>query len=312
MARYRSRLPQLGSKMFLTDGGLETTLIFIDKQDLPHFAAFALLRDEVGRQTLKRYFYPYLTLARSVGAGFILESPTWRGNRDWGAKLGYSVQQLAAMNRAGIALMEEVRTSFETSATPIIISGCIGPRGDGYVAGEEMSPDEAQAYHAEQIAVFADTAADLVSAFTLTNINEAIGIARAAAAHHMPVVLSFTLEIDGRLPSGAPLRDAIKAVDAATDAAPAYYMINCAHPTHFSGVLEDGGGWTSRLRGIRANASRRSHAELDNSSDLDDGDPVELAAQYCDLRRRFPQLTVLGGCCGTDYRHVERIGTAPC
>jgi len=102
------------------------------------------------------------------------------------------------------------------------------------------------------------------------------------------------------------LKDAIREVDAATGSAPIYYMINCAHPTHFSGALEDA-DWTKRLRGIRANASRRSHAELDNSTDLDAGDPAELGLEYRLLLRRFPHLNVLGGCCGTDLRHVEAI-----
>jgi S-methylmethionine-dependent homocysteine/selenocysteine methylase len=192
----------------------------------------------------------------------------------------------------------------------MVISGCVGPRGDGYDPGRMMSADEAEAYHAAQIGVFAGTEADIVSAITMTYAEEAIGIARAAEAAGMPVVISFTLETDGRLPTGQGLKEAIAAVDAATGWAPLYYMINCAHPTHFASVVASGEPWLQRLKGLRANASKRSHAELDAAPDLDAGDPVELGREYRAIRRGLPHLTVLGGCCGTDHRHVEAISRA--
>ncbi len=310
MSKYRHALPQLGSRLFLTDGGLETTLIFHGGIELPHFASFDLLRTAKGRRTLRDYFLPYIETAQMAGLGFILEAPTWRANRDWAAKLGYTRQALAAANREAIELMAELRFTFETRQMPMVISGNIGPRGDGYVAGAEMTPEAAAEYHDEQIAVFAETNADMVAAFTMTNVNEALGIVVAARRHGMPTAISFTLETDGRLPSGVSLRDAIETVDAATGQAPAYYMINCAHPTHFADTLGDGQGWTSRIRGIRANASRRSHAELDAATDLDAGDPFELGEQYSALVRAFPQITVVGGCCGTDHTHVAHICSA--
>ncbi|MBL6458691.1 homocysteine S-methyltransferase family protein [Belnapia sp. T6] len=308
--RYRDHLPQLENAggLFLTDGGIETTLIFQDQLDLPCFAAFDLLKDEGGRAALNRYFSRHAAIARTRRVGFVLESPTWRANPDWGQKVGYSVASLAEANRAAISLMETVRDAQETARSPMVISGCIGPRGDGYDPGVLMSLEEAEAYHAWQIGIFAQTAADMVTAITMTNSNEAIGVARAAWAAGMPVAISFTVETDGRLPTGEALGEAIATVDAATDAAPAYYMINCAHPTHFAHLFAgEGAPWVGRLRGLRANASQRSHAELDQATDLDDGDPVDLGAQYANLRRRHRQLTVLGGCCGTDHRHIERI-----
>lgn len=310
MSKYRKSLPQLGSQLFLTDGGLETTLIFHNGMELPHFASFDLLRTAEGRATLRDYFLPYIETARKAGLGFILESPTWRANPEWAAKMGYSREALAAVNRDAIDLMAELRFSYETHVTPMVISSNIGPRGDGYVAGVEMSPEAAAAYHDDQVKVFADSDADMVAAFTMTNVNEALGIVMAAQRHRIPVAISFTVETDGRLPSGHSLEEAITAVDAATGKGPAYYMINCAHPTHFDGVLESGGEWISRIRGIRANASRRSHAELDSAPDLDAGDPAELGGQYRDLLRAFPQMRVFGGCCGTDYRHVAHIGAS--
>jgi S-methylmethionine-dependent homocysteine/selenocysteine methylase len=309
MAKYRQHLPQLKGDVFLTDGGIETTLIFQAGLDLPFFAAFHLLKDAQGTEALRRYFARHAAIARQHGAGFILESATWRASSDWGDKLGYSRRALDEANRKAIALLHALRLDLETERAPMVISGCVGPRGDGYNPGVIMSPEEAEAYHAAQIGTFAATEADLVTAITMTNTNEAIGVTRAARATGMPVVISFTVETDGTLPTGQPLQEAIQEVDAKTGRAPAYYMINCAHPSHFEAVL-DGQAWMERLRGIRANASKRSHAELDEATDLDDGDPVELGQQYRDLRARFSQINVLGGCCGTDHRHIEQIATA--
>lgn len=310
MSKYRRRLPQLGGRQFLTDGGLETTLVFQNGIDLPHFAAFDLLRTPAGRETLRAYYVPYLETARQHGYGFLLDSPTWRASADWGTRLGYTEETLAAANRDAISLMAELRATYESTLSPLVISGAMGPRGDGYVAGEVMSPAEAEDYHRAQIATFAQTEADLVSAVTLTNVNEAVGITRAAQSLGMPVAISFTLETDGLLPTGHTLKDAIEAVDAETGGGPAYYMINCAHPTHFEHVLGHGGAWLSRIRGLRANASPRSHAELNEATELDAGDPNELGGQYRALLRRLPHIRVLGGCCGTDHRHVACIGSA--
>jgi len=309
MAKYRTHLPQLDGTTFLTDGGMETTLIFHQDFELPHFAAFDLLRDEAGKQAIREYFETYAAIARADGTGFIFESPTWRASRDWGGKLGYSCAALAAVNREAIELMAECRDRFETPQSPMVISGCVGPRGDGYDPGELMGANEAEAYHAEQIEVFADTEADMVGAITITNTPEAIGVARAAAIAGIPAAISFTVETDGRLPTGQSLPEAIAEVDDTTGAAPAYYMLNCAHTSHFAGQLSDS-AWMARVRGLRANASCLSHAELDNSTELDAGDPVALAADYGAILKRFGHINVLGGCCGTDHRHIAEISNA--
>jgi homocysteine S-methyltransferase len=307
MSKYRNRLPQLANKLFLTDSGFETTLVFHDGLELPHFASFDLMKSDDGVARTRAYYQRHITLAKEHGLGFVLESATWRANPDWAAKLGYSRPELAEANKACVALMAELRERHETPRSPMVISGNIGPRGDGYKIENAMSAKEAQDYHGWQIGVFRDTQADMVSAFTLNYVEEGIGVARAAKANGMPVVISFTLETDGKLPTGQTLKDAIAQVDAETSAAPAYYMINCAHPAHFDSALARGEPWLTRLRGIRANASTRSHAELDNAPDLDIGDPVDLGRRYRDLRKRIRHLTVLGGCCGTDQRHVEQI-----
>ena len=308
MSKYRQNLPQLNGHPFLTDGGLETTLIFHDGLALPEFAAFDLLKNTSGRQALRSYFHAYTAIAQRHQVGIILESPTWRSNPDWGQKIGYDMENLQMMNREAIALLADVRAETETPHTPVVISGCIGPRDDGYNPTAMMRVAEAQAYHAHQINTFADTQADLVAAITMTYVEEAIGIVLAAQAAKMPVVVSFTVETDGRLPSGQPLAAAIQQVDAVTNKGPIYYMINCAHPTHFEHVLNTGETWQNRIQGLRANASCMSHAELDEAETLDDGNPAELAAQYQTLRaEKLTRLNVFGGCCGTDHRHIAAM-----
>lgn len=306
-AKYRDRLPLRSGQTFLTDSGMETTFIYHDGVDLPCFASFTLFRTPDGVARVRDYYARHAMIAKRAGMGFVLETPTWRANRDWASKLGYSADELARANREAIRLMAELRDEFETPAQPFVISGNIGPRGDGYDPSRKMTAREAQDYHSEQIAVFAGTPADLVSAFTMNYIDEAIGIARAAQAHAMPVVISFTAETDGRLPTGETLKEAIAAVDEATGGYPVYYMINCAHPTHFRDAVATGEPWLERIGGLRGNASRRSHAELDTATELDAGDPVEFGALHVELRHLLPNARVLGGCCGTDHRHVEQI-----
>jgi S-methylmethionine-dependent homocysteine/selenocysteine methylase len=306
-AKYRSNLPQLAGHTFLTDAGMETTLIFHDGIELPQFAAIHLMRSESGREKTLEYYRRHARIAREHGAGFVIETPTWRGSTDWGEKLGVTRDELKKLNRDSVALMEQLRAEFETPETPMPISGCVGPRGDGYVPSAKMSAEEAEKYHEWQVAILADTACDLISAFTINYVEEAIGITRAAKRHNMPVVISFTVETDGKLPTADTLEEAITRTDRETGGAPIYYMINCAHPTHFDSVLTPGAEWTQRIRGLRANSSKRSHAELNDSTDLDAGNPEELGREYAELRQRLPNLVVLGGCCGTDHRHIEQI-----
>jgi len=307
MPKYRHSLPQLRGHLFVTDGGLETTLVFHDQMDLPAFASFPLLDSDSGRQRLADYYREYLSHAAEHGLGFILESATWRASRDWAAQLGYSPAQLVDLNRRGIHEMVGLRSEFADRIPVMVISGNIGPRGDGYFVQQSMSADEAEAYHEEQIRTFAGTEADMISAFTLNYAEEAIGIVRAAKRHGMPSVIAFTVETDGKLPSGQTLPEAIAQVDGATGGGPAYYMINCAHPAHFADLLASNASWVQRIRGVRVNASRRSHAGLNESTSLDEGNPLELGAEIRTLRNRRPNLTILGGCCGTDARHIAAI-----
>ena len=304
-----SVLPQLsGDRMFITDGGLETDLIYHRGLELPCFASFPLLADEHATGVIRDYYDRFLTLARERDLGMLLDTVTWRANRDWGEELGYSPVELSAANRRAVVFAEEIRGAHP--GTIVLISGCIGPRRDAYTADDLMSAEEAEDYHSAQIATLAEAGVDLIGALTITNVPEAVGIARAAGRTGVPSAISFTLETDGRLPSGQSLRSAIEETDASTGSAPAYYMINCAHPTHFAHLFDEEGPWLERIRGVRANASKLSHEELDEADELDEGDPDELASDYRALLERLPNLTVLGGCCGTDYRHVEAVCAA--
>lgn len=287
--------------MFVTDGGLETDLMFHSRFDLPCFAAFPLLECPETREVLRRYYAGYLDVARRHGAGFVVEAPTWRANPDWAARLGFSVVQLDDLNRRAIELAEEVRASATADGITAVVSGCVGPRE------RTMTAAEAQDYHAPQIASFAATTADLVTAVTINDAAEAVGIVRAAADADVPVAVSFTVETDGRLATGQSLREAVERVDADTDSGAAYFMVNCAHPTHLTGTFDDEGPWLQRMVGLRLNASTRNHAELDEADDLDEGDPDDFGAGTAALRERLPAATVFGGCCGTDVRHVAAV-----
>lgn len=310
MSKYRSALPQLAGDLYLTDGGLETTLIFHHGLELPDFAAFHLLTSPAGTETLRNYFRAYAKLAHELKTGFIFESATWRANRDWAYPLGYNRATLAAVNHMAITIMDEIRQEYESEHSPMILSGCIGPRGDGYLPTSVMSVQDAQDYHQEQIDTFARTQADMVCALTMNYPDEASGIVLAARQAELPVAISFTLETDGNLPDGQTLAVAINRVDDITAGYASYFMINCAHLTHFEHLFAGNDKSLIRVRGVRANASCKSHAELNDSAELDMGNPEELGEQYAALKKQLPSLNILGGCCGTDHQHVAEIAKA--
>lgn len=298
------------SDLFLTDGGLETVLIFHHGRDLPEFAAFDLLREDDGRALLRDYFREHLDIAAELQTGFILGAPTWRASRDWGRKIGYDEAALRTANIVALQDLKLLRDDYQDRVPSIEVSGCVGPRGDGYVTSSLMSAVEAEEYHAPQIQLFADEGADSFAAMTMNYVDEAVGIAHAARKAGIPVTLSFTVETDGRLPTGQSLREAIEQTDEETGGSASGYMINCAHPTHFDHIFEEGGDWLERIHGLRANASTLSHAELDECEELDEGDPDDLAARLARLHALLPRLTTIGGCCGTDQRHIRAIGEA--
>jgi S-methylmethionine-dependent homocysteine/selenocysteine methylase len=305
MPRYRNALPQLSGNVFLTDAGVETDLIFNHGIEIREFAAFTLLPMHEGREALTRYFDGFLTLAKERRVGFILDSVTWKAHAHWAKSLGMSTADLRAANEDSIRFIADLRARFASNPAPIVLNAVVGPRGDAYKPEVEIAMEDAEVYFAEQLGWLAATDADMITALTFNQAGEAAGLARAARKVGMPAVVSFTVETNGALPTGQTVADAITQVDEATDGYPAYYMINCAHPDHFASALQ--GAPAQRIRGVRANASRKSHAELDASTTLDAGNPTELAGQYRQMSQRLPWLNVFGGCCGTDLRHVAAI-----
>jgi homocysteine S-methyltransferase len=295
---------------YVTDGGLETDLIFHHGVELAEFAAFPLLVDPKGRDLLASYYAAYAGIASAAGAGLFLETPTWRANHDWGARLGVGADGLAEANADAVHFVAALAEQYADDVPDVVVAGLVGPRGDGYVAGEPLEPWQARDYHRPQVQVFADEGADLVTALTLTTVGEAVGIVLAAREAGLPVTVGFTVETDGRLPDGTPLRAAVEAVDEA--APPDWFVVNCAHPSHVTAGLVDAGPWLGRIGGTRVNASALSHAELDAARELDDGDPVALGHDQAGLAALLPDLRVVGGCCGTDARHVAAMwGVSP-
>lgn len=299
-------LPQLAGRIFLTDAGLETDLIFNHGVEIRGFAAHTLLPIPADREKMAAYFRGYLRLAQELGTGYILDAPTWKTHPHWAADLGEDEAAQRRVNHEAIAFVAGLRDEFLDAGGPILLNAVIGPRGDAYAPDATISAAQAESYHATQLGWLAETEVDMVTALTHTQGDEAAGFSRAAKAAGLPHVISFTVETDGRLPTGETLAEAIVKVDAASDGAAAYFMVNCAHPDHFAGELTDA-GWARRIRGLRCNASRKSHAELDASETLDDGNPDELARQYAEIKARMPWLNVFGGCCGSDLRHVTAI-----
>ena len=306
MGQYSQELPQLSGQVFLCDGGVETDLIFNHGVDVPEFAAHTLLATASGKDILAGYFRDFLALAKAMNTGFILDSQTWKAHSHWAGDLGASERELRRANHASIEFIAGLRDEFAGNARPIVLNGIIGPKGDGYTPEARVSPAEARTYHQQQIDWLAETDVDMVTATTFTQSTEAVGFVRAANSAGLPVVVSFTVETDGRLPSGEPLSEAVQSVDEQTDDGAAYFMLNCAHPSHFIHVLEDH-AWARRIHGIRCNASAKSHAELDASDTLDAGNPVELGSQYRDIRGKMPWINIFGGCCGSDLRHLTEI-----
>ena len=297
------RLPDTGAG-WVTDGGLETDLIFHRGIDLPDFASFPLLDDADGRAVLADYYRAYADVAARAGAGLLLETPTWRANADWGARLGYDAAALARINSDAVDVVREVAGDVEVAE--VLLVGAVGPRGDGYVAGDLAADDYAD-YHRPQLAAFAEAGADLATAYTLSTVAEAVGVVRAAQDVALPVGISFTVETDGRLPDGTPLGEAVGSLDASTATGAAHLLVNCAHPDHVAPGLDTSADWARRIVGLRVNSSRLSHAELDEAEELDEGDLADLARATRDLAATLPGVRIVGGCCGTDARHVAAM-----
>lgn len=291
--------PMKPEEIWMSWTGMETDLIFNKGYELPEFAAFPMIDNPDGRERLEGYYEELIKIGRDTNVGIILNTPTWMANPDRAIGVGYGADDLPRVTHDAVALARGVAQKHDDVAT--LVSVQIGPQGDGYKPGI-AAIDASAAYHAPQIMAAKTSDADLVSAYTLGSTGEAIGISIAANRIGVPALISYTVETDGKLADGTSLAEAVLALS--EQAKPAAIMVNCAHPDHISNGL-DGGAWEAKLSGIIANASRQSHAELDECEVLDDGDPEELSLQLAELKKAHSGLTVFGGCCGTDLRHLR-------
>jgi homocysteine S-methyltransferase len=303
---FHGQLPQLNGRLMTSASGFETWLQYVDGFKLRHFCGFELLNDPRGLTCLTDYHRKVVEAAVAQGFGVINEGLHYRASRDWGELIGFSREGLEEINIRGIEFYRAFAREYGSADTPMLVGGAIGPRGDAYNVGRTPDAAESEDYHSEQIATFKKAGADLVTAMTFSSVEEAIGVARAAKAAGMPVVVSFFVARGGQLKGGETIEEAITRVDAATGEAPAYYMINCTHPTEFEPGLTPG-AWTTRLGGFMPNAVAMETLDLCKLGHLEDGDPEELGGQMAGLARRFPHVHVWGGCCGTDGRHIGQI-----
>lgn len=310
MAKVKTKIPATGGRTFLTEGGIETHMQYKKGYELKHFCLFDLMNNSQAIADLRAYHVRIIEVALKHKVGAVLDGVHYRSSRDWGELLGYSPAGLADIVVQGIEFYRDLAREFETDDSPMPVSGVVGPRGDAYAVGRTMTVHEAEDYHAEQIATMKKAGADFITALTFSQVDEAIGLVRAAQGLDIPVVVSFTLGSDGKLKTGPGIGNAIQAIDTATDDGPAYYMINCTHPVDFAPAFDDPGDWTQRLAGIRPNASSLDHGMLCQLGHLEEGDPDELAQQMAEMANRFPHLSVWGGCCGTDYHHIDKIASA--
>ncbi len=303
-------LPQLTGKLCLTEGGIETYMQYKKGHAFRHFCLFDLMDRPEARADLRTYHEDLIKVALKHKVGAILDGVHYRTSRDWGELLGYSKQGLKEVVIQGIEFYKDLARQYQTADSPMPVSGVVGPRGDAYKVGRIMSADEAEDYHAEQLETMKQAGADFATALTFSQVDEAIGVVRAAQAIDLPVVVSFALGAGGRLKTGVDLSDAIETVDEATGNGPVYFMINCTHPVDFAPAFKAPGPWVKRLCGLRPNASSLAHGVLCQLGHLEEGNPVELGQQMADMARRFSHITVWGGCCGTDAVHVDEIAKA--
>ena len=299
--------PRLDNKFYLTEGGSETEIMYKWGFELPEFEMYPLLDNPQADEIIRNMFRRYFEVAAQHDTGMLLNGHDYRASPDWGAKLGYSPEALRNMQHRVIDFLDGMRAEYADRVSDVYIAACIGPRGDAYGSGGEITADEAEDYHSVQLKNLDGTAADMAVAATFNNVPEAIGVIRAANGAGRPIGVSLTLTPEGRLRSGPGLGEAIETIDEATDGGAAWFGTNCSHPLEFEPALAEQGPWLDRLRYIRPNAARMDKIALCSLGHLEDGDPVELGGQMGEVARRLPRADIIGGCCGTDERHLSEI-----
>jgi len=294
-------------ELFLTEGGIETEIIYKHGFELPEFAMFTLLENPRAVGVMRDMFRRQLDVAAEFAMSVLLTGLDYRASPDWGARLGYSQHGLAEINIRAIEFLREIASEYHEQIPRILIGGIIGPRGDAYQLNKTITSVEAEDYHAVQLATLKAAKVDFACALTFNNTPEAIGVARAATTIGVPLTVSLTVNSNGRLKSGPTVAEAVKSIDAeAGKSAPAFYMLNCSHPVEFEPALTEG-AWLERLRGFRPNASKMEKIALCKLGHLEEGNPVELGRLMGDLARRIPHMDIWGGCCGTGETHLREI-----
>ncbi len=306
MTHHDETPPRRPGLSWLTEGGIETEIMYKWGHDMPHFAMFPLLERAAAAADIRGMYRRYLDVAARHGFAALIGGFDYRASPDWGALLGYSDEGLAEANLRSIDFLRGLAREYRDGLPDARIAGYVGPRGDAYSLNRTITEDEAAEYHAVQLATLKRAGVDLAWAVTFNNPAEARGVVRAAREIGVPLALSFSLTSSSRLASGQTLAEAVQSVDAASDGYPAFYALNCSHPLEFEPALTPG-AWQDRLRCIRPNAARIDKIALCKLGHLEEGDPHELGRQMADVARRFPQMDIWGGCCGTCESHLEEI-----
>lgn len=297
---------QVEGRYYLSEGGMETEVMYKHGFDFPHFAVFELLKNPKAVSALQAMYRQYFDVVAKHQMVALVGGLDYRASPDWGALLGYSADGLSDMNHRCIDFLRDLAKEYIGEIDEILIQGFIGPRGDAYETNTVITEQESEDYHSVQLQTLKEADVDLASALTFNNIPESIGVAKAAARLDLPLCISLSLDGSSRLNSGPSLGDAIKTIDAATDNSVAFYMINCVHPLEYESALADE-SWMKRIRGVRPNASVMDKISLCKIGHLEDGDPIELGNQIGDLFKRFPHMDILGGCCGTWDNHLDQM-----
>ena len=298
---------QVSGLIYLTEGGQETEVMYRHGFDLPEFAMFPLLDQPDAVEVVRAMYSAVLDTAERHGCAVLLGGLDYRASPDWAGLIGYDPTALAAMQTRAIEFLREVSDPYRDRLPDVRIAGIVGPRGDAYQVNPTITADESEEYHSVQLATLAASGVDLVEAMTFNNVDEAVGLARAASSAGLPLSVSFVLDSDHNLNGGPSLKEAIESVDAAAGSdRPAFYGINCSHPFEFMPAIESG-EWFKRIRCLRPNAAAADKISLCTLGHLEEGDPVELGSLMGQLAADYPHIDIWGGCCGTWDKHLDHI-----
>lgn len=275
-----------------------------------HVVNSALIYQESGRAALETIYRQYLAIGQRYQLPLLLSTPTWRAGRERIAAAGLAGRDLNGDNTRFLAKLRDGSGDY---ARQVAICGLMSCRGDAYKPDEAMSADAAADFHAWQADALAAAGVDFLLAATLPALSEALGLARAQAATGLPYVISFVARREGTLLDGTPLSVAISTIDAAVTPRPLAYLVNCTHASIFRSALLNERNSSplvkQRVIGLLANTAALSPEELNERTDLVEEAPAVFGRSVAALRSELG-MKILGGCCGTDQRHIECLARA--